>query len=267
MNNSDKPLPRAAESSVVSRIRPNAPPSLGLVEGLQALGITHLGGEKVDYPALEFGTRLRQSRLRRGWTQAQLAARVGCKQGDLSDIERGKGKDGPTYRVVRDLAVALGEPWLINPLRPVGSVLWVETADDRSVLQSCSDFRTYEPLLTHDKRHHLFEFVRRKFKNAALGNAALQSDVCTVVNVAANSKVRFKADLEWMVLTKLSGAGKVHVSNAIHRRHGTEDGGAIAVLGPESSVEVKTNEGDGLVFMMASAGALLAASCREAEEA
>lgn len=252
-------LSNADPRDVVSVARADAPRSVGLVDGLKGLGITHFGHEKIDFPALEFGSRLREMRLRRGWTQAQLATVVGCQQGDLSDIERGKGKDGPTYRVLRDLAVALGEPFPINPPQPVALV---ESGDESQITQSFADFSTFEPLLTAAKRSGLVRYVSHRAKNAS---SLLQS--CTLINVGENSKARLTPNIELVVLTKVSGGGRFQVYNPVHRRHGSDDGDPIAILGPESRVQVTTGQDENLILMVAAAGGVLAASRQEQETA
>jgi DNA-binding XRE family transcriptional regulator len=55
----------------------------------------------IDPVALEIGVQIKQARLRAGFTQTQLAEASGVPQGAISDIERGKGKDGPSYRRVK----------------------------------------------------------------------------------------------------------------------------------------------------------------------
>ena len=39
---------------------------------------------------VRFGRRVRKLRLKRGWTQAQLAKRLGMDKSYLGDVERGK---------------------------------------------------------------------------------------------------------------------------------------------------------------------------------
>jgi len=53
-----------------------------------------------------FGERLRQLRLRRGWTQVEMAERLGIDRSYISDMERGKKNVClPTLEVI---AQALG---------------------------------------------------------------------------------------------------------------------------------------------------------------
>ncbi|MCG2841211.1 helix-turn-helix domain-containing protein [Sandaracinobacter sp. RS1-74] len=69
----------------------------------------------VDPVALEIGVQIKQARIRAGLTQKQLAEASGIPQGAISDIERGKGKDGPSYRTVKALADAAGADLALNP--------------------------------------------------------------------------------------------------------------------------------------------------------
>jgi transcriptional regulator with XRE-family HTH domain len=61
----------------------------------------------LDRAALEIGQLVRRARAGTGMTQIDLAKAAGLTQGALSDIERGKGKDGPSYRILRALWRAL----------------------------------------------------------------------------------------------------------------------------------------------------------------
>ena len=53
--------------------------------------------------ALEIGQMIRRARASVGMTQIDLAKAAGLTQGALSDIELGKGKEGPSYRILREL--------------------------------------------------------------------------------------------------------------------------------------------------------------------
>lgn len=62
----------------------------------------------VSSAALAAGDLVRRARLAKGMSQAELARLSGLQQSAVSTIERGDGKDGPTFRKLRDLAGALG---------------------------------------------------------------------------------------------------------------------------------------------------------------
>ena len=62
----------------------------------------------IDSASLEIGLALKRARIRAGITQHKLAELSGAPQSAISDIENGKGKDGPSYRTIRQLADALG---------------------------------------------------------------------------------------------------------------------------------------------------------------
>ncbi len=80
-----------------------------LADGLEALGrrVQVPGVTDLDPAALEIGQIIRRLRKNRGLTQSALAQRCGVNQGALSEIERGHGRDGPSYRILRDIARAL----------------------------------------------------------------------------------------------------------------------------------------------------------------
>jgi transcriptional regulator with XRE-family HTH domain len=58
--------------------------------------------------AVEAGDLVREARRARGLRQDELAARSGLKQSAISRLERGEGRDGPSYRKLRAVADALG---------------------------------------------------------------------------------------------------------------------------------------------------------------
>lgn len=62
----------------------------------------------ISSAAVEAGELVRSMRLAAKMPQRELAQAAGLRQPALSAIERGEGKDGPTYRKLRDLAEALG---------------------------------------------------------------------------------------------------------------------------------------------------------------
>jgi len=57
-------------------------------------------------PPADFGRRLREARLDRRWSLADLAVRVGLSKGHLSGIETGR-VGPPRDRIIRKLARAL----------------------------------------------------------------------------------------------------------------------------------------------------------------
>ncbi|WP_299440654.1 helix-turn-helix transcriptional regulator [uncultured Rhodospira sp.] len=86
--------------------------------------------------ALEIGEMVREMRLAAGMSQRDLAEAAGLHQSAISAIERGEGKDGPTYRKIRAIAKALGMDVAFVPLavtaratRPVS----VQPENDRSI--------------------------------------------------------------------------------------------------------------------------------------
>ena len=56
----------------------------------------------------QFGARVRQLRLERGWSQEKLAERAERHWTYIGGVER--GERNPTLRVIADLAAALGVP-------------------------------------------------------------------------------------------------------------------------------------------------------------
>jgi HTH-type transcriptional regulator / antitoxin HipB len=62
--------------------------------------------------ALEAGRLVRALRERAGLTQTELAAKLGVKQPRVSAIEAGAGRDGPSYALLRRIAIACGVEWV-----------------------------------------------------------------------------------------------------------------------------------------------------------
>jgi transcriptional regulator with XRE-family HTH domain len=63
---------------------------------------------------LEVGSTIRCWRKQAELTQAELAARAGSDQGDLSRLERGQGVRGATSAIVERVAQALGREVVIQ---------------------------------------------------------------------------------------------------------------------------------------------------------
>ena len=53
-----------------------------------------------------FGEKVRKRRLALGWTQVELAKRVGRRQTEITDLEN--GHHAPTLKTVERIAEALG---------------------------------------------------------------------------------------------------------------------------------------------------------------
>lgn len=69
----------------------------------------------IDAASLEIGLALKRARVKAGLKQAELAEQAGVPQGSISEIEHGKGRDGPSYRTIRLLADALGAQIALKP--------------------------------------------------------------------------------------------------------------------------------------------------------
>ncbi|MDK0521465.1 helix-turn-helix transcriptional regulator [Streptomyces sp. ML-6] len=60
-------------------------------------------------PAARFGQRLRQLRDERGWTQDELAARMGCSGTHISAVETGRRPPTPRFAASADKALGTGD--------------------------------------------------------------------------------------------------------------------------------------------------------------
>ena len=101
----------------------------------------------------EFGKRLREARIARGWSQADLAARMGITAGWVGLVETGaRGKEPQ-----RDLVVRVSQV-LKDPLDPWLEVAGLKDADRPSVAAALPPFRDFVerlPELTADQKRTL----------------------------------------------------------------------------------------------------------------
>lgn len=255
----DEPMPRrtptggAASDAGVARARPGARHPVGYAEGLKALGLTSFGGEPLDLPAVQIGGRIRQARQMRGLSQADLALSIGCRQADLSNIELGKGRDGPTYRTLRALAEALNIELPINPVREADSLL-VEIAELGEVSQSQTSFQTCRTLLTRGEWKDLWTTVHLDLigqvpDRHGIGPVSQREGVCRLVHIEPDSKARIRFASNGTVVARVKGEGQLKVKAAV-KRYGVKSGNpAVAILDANSEVEVQTGD-EGITFMM-----------------
>lgn len=98
------------------------------LENLNTMGT---GEEKTT-----FGSKLREKRLEKGWSQYYLASRAGCTNSNISYLEN-HPKQKPKIETVESLAAALG--WAINEARRLAG--YTESDDNLSPLEVEDDFR------------------------------------------------------------------------------------------------------------------------------
>jgi transcriptional regulator with XRE-family HTH domain len=103
----DLPSKGGRQSEAVPHVTGDAVPLGSVIETIakQPDAISLLGTTPAD---LSIGLRLRQVRRARGLTQAALAELTRLPQSMISDIEKGKGRDGPSFRVLEKVAGSLG---------------------------------------------------------------------------------------------------------------------------------------------------------------
>jgi transcriptional regulator with XRE-family HTH domain len=100
----------------------------------------------VSSAAMRAGRQVRQMRLAKGLTQAQLAAALGWDQVRISNIERGEGTLGPTFDVLQRIAAACDYDIEFKPRQAEGlaryakilqdAVEWVAAVDAGTVVAS-----------------------------------------------------------------------------------------------------------------------------------
>ena len=238
-------------------MRSDAPRGQSLVEALQGLGATELGGRSFDIAAIELGERIRNGRLRVGMTQAELAARVGCKQADISKIENGKGRDGPTYRRLRSFSDVLGVELGIGD-RTVGGDVEVVTKTKDCVVHAKAPYSQYAPLLSRGQWASLREYA---FKRAPAADADGAWDFCTLVSLEPTTRATLRLhDVKGaLILALIRGTGTVQVHNGHHRQRRLGPvcaGAAVGVLKAGTAVEVASDD-ESLSVMMVPAAVLL----------
>jgi transcriptional regulator with XRE-family HTH domain len=69
-------------------------------------GSEYAAAERELEPLLDLADEILELRLEKGWSQAELAQRVGTRQANISRIESGLGN--PTYKFLQKLAEAFG---------------------------------------------------------------------------------------------------------------------------------------------------------------
>ena len=72
----------------------------------QLLDPEYLAVEKELRPLIDLAKNILRLRLDRGWSQAELANRLGTRQANISRLESGQGN--PTYKFLAKLSEALG---------------------------------------------------------------------------------------------------------------------------------------------------------------
>ena len=229
-------------------------PGSTFAESLRELGVAAIGGGR-NLAAVEIGDKIRLARQARGLSQAQLADKIGRKQGDLSDIERGKGKDGPTYKTLQAIADALQIELPINPrLGDEAEVVIasVSSPGAAQLLANTSDCHVYRPLFSDAEWGTMRRFVAQKLKAKLLRRP--NDKFCTVMTVPATTKVSFVPTMKDTVVTSVRGNAEWKFHGIHDHRGKLDDGRVVAVFKEDGKVEVETgDEPVSVMFMPAAA--------------
>ncbi len=255
----DAPPASSPETAArIGTVRAGAARGQTLSEALQALGVSKVGDKTFDVPALEIGERIRYARQRAGLTQAQLAENTGCKQADICNIERGKGRDGPTYRLLRIISEALGEELFIGP-EPLRDQVDISTSAVNCVVQAEASLREYAPLLSQMQWISLRNYAA---KQALATSAAVEKGrgrLCTLITLepTTTATLHVQRAFEALVLTAVRGTGSYHVRGALHRQPGpVKAGSPMGVVQAGTAVKL-TSDAEPLSVMMVPAGVLM----------
>jgi transcriptional regulator with XRE-family HTH domain len=249
-------LDKPSRFKTISRARRGveAPPSL--IEALREGGVTTFDGSP-NLIALEIGERIRGARQSGGLTQAELARRAGCNQGDLSNIERGKGRDGPSYKTLKAIAEALGVELAINP-RPTPQPAIFAIGNDVRISYSTTAYKDVYPLYAEFEWSRIRERIANHLTVRDAPAPPIMDVACQIFNVAPAQRAVFRCDPGLYLVGKIRGAGGVRVKKAVYRFHASEPDGAVAILGEDSEMVIDTAEHESCVFMAVPAGVLMA---------
>lgn len=211
--------------------------------------------DEIDSAAIEIGLELKRARERKGLTQVELAAATGIAQGAVSDIERGKGKDGPSYRVISDIARALDaeiaiEPRLKNEPYPSELLDWLTHTDKSTklaLIDQLANGRHCMPFVRSLLRDDVYSKLLNAAKKVVAGGArykVAQSAVCGFWNLPAHEQARMSPKTA-MVVVAYNGNGALRVVNK--RRSQIDD--RVVLAKHNETIEV-VNSGDSALSVL-----------------
>jgi transcriptional regulator with XRE-family HTH domain len=229
-----------------------------LVEAAQRLGGIGAAGHRASPASVRTGQLIRSERQARGLTQQQLAGLAGLAQSDISKIERGGGSDGPSVRVVEQIAAALGISIPIGP----ASAEPVIIEGDEDVCASSVAFRDIVPLISSDDleamRTHVSAFLRAEKINK---HALKEFSQCKILRVDHHGRGhKLRTVTGPVVIATFSGHAKYHTPDPTFRENlvigiGKEP---VSILGVGQVISVEAAFGDDASVVIMPAGALLA---------
>jgi transcriptional regulator with XRE-family HTH domain len=240
MRNVEAVTPAASDGAVRKLPRTSAPlkNTASFREGISRIKdlAKTLDEPSVDRAALEIGQEIRRARLSKGLTQEDVARSARISQGALSDIERGRRIDGPSYRILRQVADALGvdiallprEAYLPSPEEAPKSILrkWLGTLRSitpepvvaiepaaADVASSGPSLQTwieallgeYELSTVHSELLHIVQAPDQTARGDAF---------CKVWNIGPHSSTRLKSN-DAVVFLTIKGAGTFTCSHPI----------------------------------------------------
>jgi transcriptional regulator with XRE-family HTH domain len=224
-----------------------------LVEGAARLGGLGAAGALATPAAIEIGERIRAARHACNLTQAALARKIGCKQADISTIERGQGRDGPSYRILRAIAEALRVELPINPF-PAGRIVRCETRGD--VQHATERFNKLRVVLSAFEWMGLAHYAKAR----SLPAGRSLNDLCTLLTFGPNARaLRLRPENESVLVAMVRGTGKFSFRQTRHRQTHWGHGDPVAILEPGSSMDAISAE-EGMSLMIVPASMLLTQS-------
>lgn len=211
--------------------------------------------DEIDSAAIEIGLELKRARESRGLTQVELAEATGIGQGAISDIERGKGRDGPSYRVIRDIAAALGAEVSVEPRLDSDSahdewLNWLTVTDQSTNLalidkiangRHCMPF--VRSLLREDVYSKLLETTHKVIADRSRYKIA-KSPICGFWTLPPHQQA-VVSPAATMVIVTYNGDGMLRTTNK--RRKQIDD--RVIVARHDETIEV-VNSGDSALSVL-----------------
>lgn len=229
-----------------------------------------LDREVVDPTAIEIGLELRRARQQAGLTQSQVAELAGMTQSALSDIENGKGTDGPNYRTIRDIAAAIGGRITLAPARNGLTVAAFEGTESVSLAEQSRDAAVATTIVPEDAMKLMravvsrdeFVKVRKVLKKAGTHFAEPQPLGCRLWSIHPRAKARLNV-LRPTVFVMLRDVRPV----AAGRPFGQPVGTIVSVVLNDQTLEVDNAADEPVSFLSLGADGFLAAVREERQGA
>lgn len=216
-----------------------------------------LGREQIDPAAIEIGLKIKRIRETQKMSQALLADRTGLKQSAISLIESGKGRDGPSYRTLREIMRVLGVDIELVPhvgpipAEPVRTSGMVRLEDDGGALKLVDETRSADacapllkalltPEVLADTRRAIIEILSGKTDQSS----ATEGSPCGYWSAAAHSTGTLAARCALLVVA-LNGEGTIKRRTS----ESVASSDQVVVVPRRARVDITNDGSEPLAFM------------------